>query len=481
MSIQTRLTLSFTGLFGLIILGLAIGSYILVRNNLFSDLNTELQVAVDGTAMSAQHELNEHKDAAGGERDLQDVLSERRPASVPDTEILVRQGDRQVAYKSGTHATPDLRDVPSAQLRATTFRSLRVASRELPLKKFGSKYEIYAAAPTAPVIAKLRHFALLLALLLPFGLALAASAGYALARKSLAPLHDLSSTIEAVTSSDLGVRVNVAKEGDEISRIGRRFNSLLDRLQHAFDSRQRFMADASHELRTPVTVALAASQVTTRDPFRTQRDCEDALHMVEAQMLRVRRIVQELLLLSQADASSLRVRSEDLYLDDVVAETTRAAQALARVKQQHLEVRPLPEARITGDSDLLGQAVMILLDNAVKFTPVGGKIEVGVNRSDEHWVCFVIDNGTGIPKDEQTKIFDRFYRGAKGAGGSKDASGSGLGLAIAKTIVELHGGSLILTESRPGFTRFEIRLLLVDGDQGPPSGDSQPKSLAVKM
>ena len=400
---------------------------------------------------------------------------------LPNTQILVRQGDRLVAYKAGAHTTIDLRSIPSSRLKEKIFGNLRIASRDLPIAKFDSQYQICAATPTTDVDDKLSRFALILAVLVPFGLVLAASAGYALAKKSLAPLHELSSTIEAVTSADLSVRVTVSTNNDEISRIGRQFNSLLDRLQHAFDCQQRFMADASHELRTPVTVALAAAQVTTRDAFRTQPDSDDALRVVEAQMLRVKKIVQELLLLSQADASSLKVRDEDLYLDDIVAEVSRAAQALARVKQQQLEVQPLPEARIRGDSELLAQAIMILLDNAVKFTPQGGNVEVGICRSGAHWVCQVTDSGIGIPKNEQGNVFDRFYRAVKDVGGGKEFGGSGLGLAIAKAIVDGHRGSLTLAESRPGFTRFEIRLLAVDEEENQQAERNQAKSLAVRM
>ncbi len=480
MSIQTRLTFCFTFLFGIIVVGLAIGSYILMRNNLYSDLKTELQVAVDGTAMSAEHEFTENSTALRGEADLQAVLEERGKAALPDTQILVRQGSREVAYKAGAQSAIDLRAIPANQLQAKSFHDLRIASRDLPIRKFNSRYQIYAAASTTFVTQRLRRVALTLVLLVPVGLLLAASAGYVLARKSLAPLNDLSTTIESVTSSDLGLRVSVASGADEISRIGRRFNSLLNRLQQAFDSQQRFMADASHELRTPVTVALAAAQVTVRDPLRTQHDSDEALRLVEVQMLRVKNIVQQLLLLSQADASSLKVNMSDVYLDDVVTEASRAARALAHVKQQRLDAQPLPEARIQGDSDLLGQALMILLDNAVKFTPPGGNIQVGISRRGQYWVCHVVDNGIGIPASEQARVFDRFYRAVENPAAA-DVAGSGLGLAIAKAIIDAHGGTLTVAESRPGLTRFEIRLLSAEGEGNGPREQHQPSSCAVRI
>ena len=196
-------------------------------------------------------------------------------------------------------------------------------------------------------------------------------------------------------------------------------------------------------------------------------------------MLRMKKILEDLLLLSQADASSLKLRTDDVYLDDIVAEVTRAGEALARLKQQDLVVQPLPEARIRGDSDLLGRAVMIFVDNAVKFTPPGGRIEVGISRSGAYWVCHVSDNGIGIPENEQANVFNRFFR-ARDTGRVKESGGSGLGLAIAKAVVDSHRGSILLVESRPGFTRFEIRLLSVDEDQNQPASRYQAKSFSVK-
>jgi heavy metal sensor kinase len=479
MSIRARLTLSFACLFGLIVLGLAVGSYLTVRNSLIADLTKELQVAVDATSMSAEHELNEHATVPPGERDLQEVLDERRAAALPDIQILVLQGERQVTFKGVAHAPVDLRRVPLQRLQTKTYHDLRIASRDLPLPKFNSHYQIYAAVPTFYIARRLYRLTLISVLLIPLGFSLAAGAGYALAKKLLSPLNELSKTIEAVTSSDLGQRVAIACSSDEISAIGQRFNGLLNRLQQAFDSQQSFMADASHELRTPVTAALAAAQVTTRDPFRTREDCDEALLMVERQMLRVKNIVQQLLLLSQADAASLRVNLQSLYLDDVVAETSRAAQALARLKQQSLITEALPEALIRGDSDLLGQALMILLDNAIKFTPPGGRIDVGVNKRGQEWVCYVSDTGPGIPADGQARIFERFYRAPNIA--VKEFSGSGLGLAIAKVIVDRHRGTLKLVESKPGFTRFEISLLALDNEEKDAPLPAQPNSFAVRM
>jgi len=476
MPIRTRLTLSFTILFGIIVLGLAIGSYVLVRGSLLSGLDTQLHAAIDGTAMSSEHELNEHPIAPPGEADLQDILNERRDAALPDIQILVREGSRLVAYKAGSDMAVDLRTLPPDRLRPGSLKNLRIVYRDIPVPKFHLNYQIYAAASTDVIFGRLNRFALMLIVLVPMGLLLAAAAGFDLSKRALAPLNELSKKIDAVTSSDLSLRIKVAGSKDEISTIGAAFNRLLDRLQHAFDSQRRFMVDASHELRTPVTVTLAAAQVTTRDATRTPQDSDEALHIIEDQMLRLKNIVQQLLLLSQADASALKLNVRDLYLDDVLGEAVRAARVLAREKQIAIDFEAPPEAQVRGDPELLGQAVMVLLDNAVKFTPPGGRIAVGISRRGADWVCHVSDNGRGIPDSEQPHIFDRFYRAGQDVDG-KGLEGSGLGLAIAKTIIDSHLGTLALTESRPGCTRFEIRLLASQQEEVGSASDINPAVL----
>ena len=170
------------------------------------------------------------------------------------------------------------------------------------------------------------------------------------------------------------------------------------------------MADASHQIRTPLTVALAAAQVTSREPNASVRDCKDSLQIIEHQVPQLRRTVDDMFFLSQADTGSLNPERKEMYLDDAASEAVRAAKALVREKQQTLKVGTLPEAKCLGNEDLLKQAVLILLDNAVKFTPREGNIEVNLLRRGEHWVCAVADSGIGISEAAQPRIFERFFR-----------------------------------------------------------------------
>lgn len=286
----------------------------------------------------------------------------------------------------------------------------------------------------------------------------------------------MAKTIGAITTADLSARVAVDAPSD-LSWLEVSFNSLLERLEKAFHFQRQFMADASHELRTPLTVALSATQVTRRDRLSTPEECEETLSLVEQQIHKLSNIVDNLLFLSRADSSSLQMERHKFYLDDVLSDAARSARALAKAKQQTLQLTELPEAPCMGDESLINQAVLILLDNAVKYTPVAGEISVALLREQANWRCRVWNSGPGIPAAAQTHIFERFYRAQSGK--DTKVSGSGLGLPIARSIAELHGGTLRLLESGVNGTTFELSLPVLMDDES--ETQNYAKSLAVKI
>lgn len=169
-----------------------------------------------------------------------------------------------------------------------------------------------------------------------------------------------------------------------------------------------------------------------------------------------------MLFLSQADTASLKIERKEIYFDDAISDASRAAKTLANRKRQTIKIVSLPEAECVGDADLLKQAVLILLDNSVKFTPPGGSIEVLLFEREKHWICSVTDDGPGISATAQSRIFERFF--LENSAGQKSAAGAGLGLAIAKSIIETHYGTLTLVETRPGRTTFEIAIPALERD-----------------
>ncbi len=479
MSVRARLTVIFTALFGAIVIALAVSLYFLEKSEAYKRLDTALETAASATSMSAEHELNENLTQLAGEVDLQSVLNETQSPALKDTQILVCERNRAAAYKPALDREVDFRKVPRTALTSgSSVAGLRVATHTLRIPRFNTSYQIYAAKPIGPAFVQLRRIQIALLVLVPVGLVFAGLGGYFLAKRSLRPLQDLARVIDEVTSSDLSRRVNLqSRSGDEVFVLGSRFNALLDRLQAAFTVQRRFMADASHQIRTPVTIALASAQVTHRDPKATSVDCKEALQIVENQMLQLRRTVEDMFFLSQSDAVAMKINRKAMYIDDAVSEAVRAAKPLAREKHQALTVTDLQEARCLGDESLIAQALLVLLDNAVKFTPSGGTIEVKLFKLDGHWICSVSDSGIGISEAAQPRIFERFFKEDRQSKGT--FVGAGLGLAIAKSIVESHAGTLRLVESRPGLTTFEIALPLLERDES--VDHTQANSLAVRI
>ena len=173
----------------------------------------------------------------------------------------------------------------------------------------------------------------------------------------------------------------------------------------------------------------------------------------------------------------MKIERKVMYIGDAVSEAVRAAKPLAREKHQALTVTSLPEARCLGDESLIAQALLVLLDNAVKFTPDDGGIEVMLFRRDDDWICSVTDNGIGISEAARSQIFERFFK--ENRQGQPAVAGAGLGLAIARSIVESHAGTLSLGESRSGLTSFEIAIPALEDDKV--LEGTQANSLAVRI
>ncbi len=207
---------------------------------------------------------------------------------------------------------------------------------------------------------------------------------------------------------------------------------------------RRFMADAAHEMRTPLTVIRSRAEVALQQP-RTGGDYVDAIQGIEAETRRLGHIVEDLLTLARADAGERPLVRSRVFLDDIVSDAAGAAGAMANARSVELVIDEFEEAPVDGDAALLRQLAMLLLDNAVKFTPASGRVSVRVGMKDGRARLVVQDTGPGIPDDQLAHIFERFYRGdparSRGNAGSP-ADGAGLGLAIAKWIIDSHGAEI---------------------------------------
>jgi heavy metal sensor kinase len=287
----------------------------------------------------------------------------------------------------------------------------------------------------------------------------AATGGYLLAKRSLLPVSAMATRAAEISETNLQARLPIGG-GAELVRLGRVFNDLLDRLERSFEQQRRFMADASHELRTPVTIVRTESDVTLSREHRDEAEYRASTAIIQDASRRLTRIVDDLFLLARADSGHLVPKMEDVYLEEVVADAAQAVRPVAEQRSVRVEVRSVVEAPFSGDADLLGRVLLNLLDNAIKHSRPGGVVEIGMTNRNQHYEISVVDAGEGIPPAIQDKIFERFFRAdvARAADENSTTSGAGLGLAIARKIAELHGGRLEVAESRPGRTVLRLTL-----------------------
>jgi heavy metal sensor kinase len=443
----------YTSFFLVVLLILDGAVYLLIRGNAYSRLDQNLASALNVTSAGILHEIQEHGGKKRGEESIGQVLPDVYQTSFPQEQIVVREGARIVAYKP--NLGPKQSDLRVFQESREPFRNsgdLRVAWRRLYVPEAQTTYVVLVSTWRSDVIGDLHSVLHALALTIPISFLIVAAGAYLLARRTLAPLAEMAATVDEITSTNLDRRVRIRNSDDEVGQLAARFNRLLNRLQSSFAQQRRFMSDASHELRTPIAAALTAAQVTLQTQSRGEQEYRDALRMIEEQMLRLRRIVQDMFLLAQADAHSMPLKREALYFDEIISEACRAMDVLCREKGIELHIAPMPEIQSSGDPGLLRQAIIILVDNARKYTPPGGLIGVSVELRRQSCVLRVSDTGCGIPLNQQNFIFDRFYRVDKGRSRSASdvsGSGAGLGLSIARWIAELHRGELRLENSQP--------------------------------
>lgn len=288
-----------------------------------------------------------------------------------------------------------------------------------------------------------------------------------LVRRTLRPLERLADTAAHIAmTSDHALRLQTDGRPDEINSLAQTINSMLQSLEEAYqqvqnvnDLQRRFLADASHELRTPLTIMLSSLELMKKEQGSDPEFQANALENIHTEAERMARLTTRLLMLARTDASAPFVR-KPLLIADIVGEVYRQGCPPDRqiiMECQGLET--LDDAAVSGNADYLKQVFLILLENACKYTPDGGKVTIVGERKERELSITIADTGIGIAQEDMPRLFERFYR----AQNARSKSGMGLGLAIAHGIIEQHGGT-IKVESAPGQgSRFTVSLLLLNG------------------
>lgn len=282
-----------------------------------------------------------------------------------------------------------------------------------------------------------------------------AAAGYFLTGKMLNPIQIIIRKAKKISQSNLDDRIVVKNQKDELGQLSRTLNELLRRLQESFESQRAFMADAAHELKTPLAVLRTHWESELNNPDINEELKEKMVKDVET-ISRLSRMINNLLLLSQSEIKYGAFEFDNIRLDSVIEEVVSNLEVLAGLKTQTLTISELDEVEINGDRTKIYQLFFNLVENAIKYTQAEGIIKISVLNENRMAVVKVSDNGTGIPAEDLPKIFDRFYRVDKDR--ARKSGGSGLGLAICKLIAEAHNGSIEVKSSLGTGTVFIVKM-----------------------
>jgi heavy metal sensor kinase len=457
-SFRFRLTAWYVALFSLLFVLFGIFLYSLLSKDLRTRLDQSLTSEASTATALFEDELVEEKgdvpmaatEAVAGLR-----LHGSRVGIMEGSGLLASSGpvskqeSAAVVAEAAGNASPDL----VLALPRLGRNGTRVATHRLTT--LGRHFLIFSIAPLDSIAADLGVVRRVILLALPLLVGLAGIGGYVLATRSLAPLNWMAEQAHEITGSNLNRRLEIGHAAEELTVLAASFNELLARLDQSFEAMRRFVADASHELRTPIAVIRGEADVALAQD-RGAGEYRESLAIVLDESRRLSRLVDDLLNLARADAGRVKLEVQGFYFNELLAECCRSMQTLASASGITLECRSDADVQFRGDEALLRRLAINLLDNAIRYTPPGGKVAAVLEADAAAVRIRISDTGIGIPPEAAPHVFERFYRADKAR--SRQDGGFGLGLAIVKWIVEAHNGAVELTRNSGPGTTFTVTL-----------------------
>jgi heavy metal sensor kinase len=379
--------------------------------------------------------------------------------------LRVTRGDGSVLYQSGENSRFDPNRIRAAQLDGPsswnvdtmpTGRRVYVYGTTYADSK-GMPYSIQAGASDCQINLALSNLLASLAIVLPLIVAVSIAGGYLLMRRSLQPLHAIATIAEQITSRNLNERLPERQTGDEIEQLTKALNRMVSRLEESFHHVNRFSADVSHEIRTPLAILRAELEDLIRSANLAAESRNSAASALE-EAEKLSRVAEQLLEMTRLEAGEMLAASSRVNFSDLTQSTVEQMRLLTEEKQIQLRFDSNEPVHVIADPVRLRQVVVNLLDNAIKYTPAGGRISVSNLRVDGKAVLDVSDTGIGIPQESLAHLFERFYRvdGAR----SRHLGGTGLGLAIVKSICTAFGGTVTVQSTFGSGTTFRVELPL---------------------
>ena len=356
---------------------------------------------------------------------------------------------------------PPMHAAASFDRQGVFVRKMSLRSGSLLIGAVASgQYVVEVGVSTQPTEETLSQVLLLLAVGLPIAVGIAVCGGFILVRRALKPVNRIAHKAEEISQHNLSERLPVVRSGDELERLSISLNHMIARLEDAIQSSKRFVADASHELRTPLTVLRGELESLAQDA-QLKADTRESLGSMLEEVDRLSEIVESLLALSKLDAGEASAESVRFDLAELVATTAEQMSLLAEDKSIKVECDAASDVIVEGDRSRMKQVVVNLLDNAIKYTPHGGNVQLKIARDGDHAILEIADNGVGIPTEALPHMFKRFFRVDDSR--SREQGGAGLGLSIVKSICAAQGAAVKVTSIPGKGSCFQVRQPLARG------------------
>jgi heavy metal sensor kinase len=458
--LRFKLTLLYTAIFSVLLSGFFLVAYYLLAGQLEATATDELVERATGLRGYLAFEDNQPKLVF--DADDPEVASFVRTATryyqvydLATGAVLVQSPDVQFL---GVEFTPDelhsitqfpvQTDIQTDQGRFRFFN-------DSVLSGSGRAYLVQVGVSLEPVHLALRHFTRLAGSLVPFGVLVAVAAGWLMTGRTLSPIKSITKAAQDIEVSNLNTRLPVVGTGDEIDQLAVTFNEAFSRLERAVGEMKQFTASIAHELRTPLAALRGQAELALMHS-QSLDDCKRTLAGQIEEIDKLNHLIHQLLTLAQAESGELRMARERVDVTAMLRDAVDTFSLVAAEQRVSLEIDCAPDLTLTGDRQWLERAIFNLLDNAIKYTPAGGHVNVYGRREGDKLALEVLDDGRGISREALPHIFERFYRADPSR--SKDILGVGLGLSLVKLIVDQHRGSIKVESQSGRATRFRILL-----------------------
>ncbi len=461
LSIKVKIVIAYTLVFGALLAGFALLTYETAYDNEVAKLDARLESHADKIATELDEDYRERNFPS------RSVLDSIQTGGLSAVKVRLLTLDRNVVFTDSgfslqTNMGWNQGAISSVQKSTVKIQHKKHRIMQWPVEIDNRiQYLVQIAAPMHDIEDNLRPMQVLFLVLIPVGLILCGGAAYLISVLAFRPMMKMVKTAETISATTLDARLDLPNVKDEVHLLGRALNEMIDRIDGSIKSQRQFVADASHELRTPLTIMKSELEFAHRTARKST--LKETIGTSLAELDHLSSMVNDLLTLARLDAAQMKLEKSTIRLDEMLVECVQAVRGIAKKKKVRLKVFIEEAVEIDGDQKKLMSVFLNLLDNAVKYSPKNKEVSATLTMSKgepRKAMIVVKDNGPGIPKSEQERIFTRFYRGSQSR---SQTDGSGLGLAIAQRFVELHGGRITLNSAEGRGSSFAIELPIDEG------------------